>query len=214
MAAFEAAVAAGHGIECDVCLSRDGVVFVFHDDRLDRLTGAQGRFAERSAAELDALPLRDGQPIPRLSAMLARVDGRVPLLIELKADSWKEARKLSRAVAAALAGYRGPFAVMSFHPGVGAWFARHAPQIVRGLVVTEEEAPKGLLGVIRRHLDMIWVRPDFLAYDICSLPSRFVARFRSRGLPVLSWTVRTQEERAKAARYVDAIIFEEEAGHG
>lgn len=207
-------MAAGHGIECDVCLSRDGVVYVFHDDTLDRLTAEHGPVSGRSAAELDTLPLRDGQAIPRLSAMLARVNGRVPLLIELKADSQKEARTLSCAVAHELEVYHGPFAVMSFHPGVGAWFARHAPQIVRGLVMTEEDEPKGLLASARRHLDMLRGKPDFLAYDIQSLPSRFVARARTHGLPVLSWTVRTEAERARAAHYVDAIIFEEDRRHG
>jgi glycerophosphoryl diester phosphodiesterase len=96
---------------------------------------------------------------------------------------------------------------MSFDPRVSRWFARHSPQTVRGLVMTEE-GDKGLRGNFRRHLSLWHAMPDFLAYDIRDLPSRFAAAQRKRGLPVPSWTVRTPELLERAALHADAPIAE------
>lgn len=211
MAAFQAAIAGGYGIECDVRLSGDGAVFVFHDDTLDRLTGESGRFDGRSAQELDAVRLHDGSPIPRLAALLDLLGPKTPVLIELKAPDRASAAPLSAAVARELAGFSGQAAVMSFNPLVGAWFAAHAPDVVRGIVITEEDDKSAFSQILRR-LETGRAKPDFLAYDIRSLPSPFASRARAKGLPVLSWTVRTAEERARAAAFADAIIFEDRNG--
>src|SRR5690606_34591126 len=101
-----------------------------------------------------------------------------------------------------LESYSGLHAVMSFDPRVSRWFARHSPATVRGLVVTEED-DKGLRGTLRRHLALWHSRPDFLAYDIRDLPSRFAASQRARGLPVTTWTVRSPELLARAVRHAD-----------
>ena len=107
----------------------------------------------------------------------------------------------------ALEGYRGPAAVMSFNPAVGRWFHDHAPRIVRGLVVTEENE-RGLVGRAKRHLSLWHARPDFLACDIRDLPSGFAAGQRQRGLPVLTWTVRSEDQRTNAMHHADQIIYE------
>lgn len=205
--AFTAAIAAGHGIECDVQRSIDNRAVVFHDFTLSRLTLAQGRVDSRTAAELTQVRLR-GQngAIAELGAVLGVVRGRAPILIEIKTETDRVA-PLCLAVRRALEGYGGKAAVMAFHPAVAAWFRRHAPHIVRGLVVTEEEA-RGWRGSIRRHRDLWQAKPDFLAYDIRDLPSRFAAAQRARGLPVLTWTVRTDDQHAIAAEYADAPIYE------
>lgn len=209
-AAFQAAIEAGHGIECDVQASRDGEVFVFHDYGLDRLTDAVGAVADRPARELEAIALRGtAETLPRLSEMLALAAGRVPLLIEVKTKA-RRAGPFCQAIRHALEGYGGPAAIMSFNPEVSRWFALHAPGIVRGLVVTEE-GKHGFRGSIERHWSLWRARPDFLAYDIRDLPSRFAAAQRSRGIPVLSWTVRTQAQEETAHRHADQIIHERSA---
>lgn len=206
-AAFEAAIGAGHGIELDVQASSDGEAFVIHDYDLARLTGAQGKVAERTAAELGALALAGGgQRLETLGDTLRLIGSRVPLLIEIKAPD-RHVGRLCAAVRRSLEGYRGPAAIMSFNPEIGRWFARHGPRIVRGLVVTEQEK-KGLKGRIERHLGLWRARPDFLAYDIRDLPSRFAAAQRRRGIRVLTWTVRSDAERARAANFADQIIYE------
>lgn len=205
--AIAAAVARGFGIELDVQLSRDGEAMVFHDYELDRLTVEQGPVAARTAAELQAIRLYIGNEVmPRLGEALRMIDGRVPLLVELKSPDRRVA-VLCRAVADALAGYCGPVGVMSFNPEVGAWFARRAPGLLRGLVVTEQ-GRRGWRGRIERPLALWRAQADFLAYDIRDLPSRFAGAARSRGRPVYTWTVRSDADRARAAVHADQVIFE------
>ena len=206
-AAFQAAIVAGHGIECDVQTSRDGEVFVFHDYALDRLTDAAGVLADRPARELDGITLTGtAETLPRLSEMLALVGGRVPLLIEVKTKA-RLVGPFCLAIRRALEGYGGPVAIMSFNPEVPRWFALHAPGIVRGLVVTEENK-RGFRGSVERHWSLWRARPEFLAYDIRDLPSKFAAAQRSRGIQVLTWTVRTQAQQETALRHADQIIHE------
>ena len=206
--AFAAAIARGLGIECDVQRSSDGQAMVFHDWELDRLTAESGPLARRSAAQLGALALvGSADTIPTLRELLDRVAGQVPLLIEVKAKRDRNANALCLAVRRVLEGYRGPHAVMSFDPRVPRWFAAHSPLTVRGLVVTEGNA-KTLAGRVRRRFALWHARPDFLAYDIRDLPSRFAAAQRRRGLPVLTWTVRSPEHATRAAAHADAAIAE------
>ena len=208
--AFAAAKARGMGIECDVQRTRDGQAAVFHDADLDRLTGTSGAVAAHTADELARIELSGStDTIPSLRQVLALLDGAVPVLIEIKSprDDGTRVSALCLAVKRALEGYLGPHAVMSFDPRVVHWFAVHSALSVRGLVVTEEHG-KTLLGMIKRRLALWHARPDFLAYDIRDLPSRFAAAQRRRGLPVLTWTVRSPDHRERAARYADAPIAE------
>ena len=206
-AAFNAAIAAGHGIELDVRTHIYDGVFVFHDETIERLTDGCGRFADLPTATRDALRLKGSdETIPRLSEILDLVAGQVPILIEIKAPEMSVGA-LCLSVRRALEGYRGAVAVMSFNPGVARWFHDHAPRIVRGLVVTEE-GKRGLRGRWERHLSLWRAKPDFLAYDIRDLPSRFASSQRARGLPVLTWTVRTAEQQATAKAYAEQPIYE------
>ncbi|HEX9955326.1 MAG TPA: glycerophosphodiester phosphodiesterase family protein [Allosphingosinicella sp.] len=203
-AAFQAAIAAGHGIELDVQLSRDGDAVVFHDYQLDRLTGQGGHVVAHTAAQLGAIRLLGtDETIPTLLEVLQLVGGRVPLLIEVKAPDRKVAR-LCLAVFRALAGYRGPVAVMSFNPEVPRWFAAHAPKIARGLVMSEN-GKRSLRGRLERRFAWWRAKAQFLAYDISDLPSRFARR---RRVPVFTWTVRSDEEWQRAALHADAAIYE------
>ena len=209
LSAFAGAIARGMGIECDIQRSGDGQAMVFHDWELDRLTGESGPVADRPAQALGQIPLSGGKGdhIPTLREVLATVAGRVPLLIEIKSKRGYHVAASCLAVRRELEGYRGPHAVMSFDPRVSRWFAAHSPRTLRGLVMTEED-DRGIAGWARRHLWLWTAKPDFLAYDIRDLPSRFAAAQRRRGLPVTSWTVRTPELRERAVHYADAPIAE------
>lgn len=206
-AAFAAAIARRHGIELDVQASRDGDAFVFHDYDLHRLTGESGAVRDRGSDELARIWLAGTEEtIPTLPEILELIGGRVPLLIEVKSPN-RRVGPLCQSVRAALEGYPGVAAVMSFNPQIGRWFARHAPDVVRGLVVTEENR-RGLRGRIGRRLAFMRARPHFLAYDIRDLPSRFAAWARGRGLPILTWTVRTPRDGATAEVHASQIIYE------
>lgn len=209
-AAFAAAIARGMGIECDIQRSSDGQAMVFHDWELDRLTGESGPLAKHSATELTRIRLSGGEDmIPTLRQLLDLIAGRVPLLIEIKSRRNARIPALCLGVRRVLEGYRGDHAIMSFDPRVVRWFAVHSPLTTRGLVVTEEE-DKALPGRFRRHLALWHARPEFLAYDVRDLPSRFASAQRRRGLPVLTWTVRSAELRARALAHADAPIAEGE----
>lgn len=208
--AFAAAMRRGMGIECDIQRSSDGQAMVFHDAELDRLTRAAGPVALRSADALGRIVLSGNKDtIPTLRQVLAQIAGRVPILIEIK-SSRGDGRRVGAtclAVRRELEGYTGHHAVMSFDPRVVRWFADYSPLTVRGLVMTEEK-DKALIGAIRRRLWLWHARPDFLAYDVRDLPSRFAALQRRRGLPLLTWTVSSPELAERAWPWVDAVIAE------
>lgn len=208
--AFAAAMDRKMGIECDVQRSGDGRAIVFHDQDLARLTARQELIADCSAADLNRTVLSGScDTIPTLRQMLDQIGGAVPVLIEIKSlrQPARRTNALCLAVRRDLEGYVGPHAVMSFDPRAVRWFADYSPLTVRGLVLSEQN-DNALPGMIRRRL-MLWhARPDFLAYDIRDLPSGFAAAQRRRGLPLLTWTVRSAEHRKRAKMYCDAPIAE------
>jgi glycerophosphoryl diester phosphodiesterase len=212
LAAFDRAIEHGYGIELDVRMTRDGDVIVFHDPNLDRLTETRGQVALMSWQQLKSIKLKGcSETLKTLHDVLLHVRGRVPVLIEVKATENKYLPACF-AVRRALEGYRGKAAVMSFHPGVAAWFAEHAPKVVRGLVMTENDGRAFSKYAIRKRLRrqlLVWkAKPHFLAYDIRRLPSPFIANARERGLKVLTWTVRGDAAHATAAKCADQVIFE------
>ena len=145
--------------------------------------------------------------IPTLRQFLDQIAGRVPVLIELKSRREVRAAPLCLAVRRTLEGYRGKVAVMSFDPRVSRWFARHSPHIVHGLVVTEN-GNRTLPARIKLHLAFWQGKPQFLAWDVRDLPSRFVAAQRERGFPILTWTVRSPQLADRAADCADGPIAE------
>jgi glycerophosphoryl diester phosphodiesterase len=210
-AAFHGAIDKGLGIELDVQPAVGREAFVFHDDTLDRLTHETGPVGKRIATDLDRITLKGStETIPRLAEILTLVAGRVPILIEVKSDS-PTVNGICLGIRRVLEGYRGPVAIMSFNPEIPRWFHRHARRYVRGLVVTEgsdKSLRARIKGYFIRHFSLWRAKPDFLAYDIRNLPSSFAGAQRARGLAVLTWTVRTAADEAKAMASADEIIFE------
>jgi glycerophosphoryl diester phosphodiesterase len=207
-AAAEGAIARGMGIECDIQMSRDNVPLVFHDWELDRLTGERGKVAARAADDLCRIPLLETQgTIWRLSELLDLVAGRVPILVEVKAQPHLAVAEPCIAIAKVLADYTGPLAVMSFDHRVGEWFARNAPQVVRGLVVTDT-LDHGYRHAWRAPHALERARPDFLASDVRDIPNALVSLWRESGRALLTWTVRSPETRERGLAHADALIAE------
>ena len=208
LSAFQAAIDAGLGIECDIQRSRDDWLMVFHDWDLKRLFGREEQTEELTADELRALQYDGtGEGPISLDRLLETVAGQVPLLIEIKSQRGYDVDWTCSFVAKYLEEYRGDCGVMSFDPRAARWFANHAPNIVRGLVVTEE-GKNGWRAGWERRASLRHSRAEFLAYDIRDLPSAFAARQRAKGLPVASWTVRSLELAHRAALHADAPIAE------
>ncbi|MDN3647093.1 glycerophosphodiester phosphodiesterase family protein [Pontixanthobacter aestiaquae] len=209
--AFAEAIGRGLGIECDVQRTRDGQAVVFHDWELDRLTDETGRVDRRNAAEIEKILLSgSNDAIPQLGRLLEQVGGEVPILIELKSAFDRRITPLCLAVKHALEGYRGKYAVMSYDPRVSSWFHKNSPKTICGLVV-KEAGRQSLKAKWERRAALWHAKPDFLAYDVRDLPSPFAAAQRKRGIPVLTWTVNTQELRETGLRHADALIAELES---
>lgn len=214
--AVAAAIDKGYAVEVDLQCAADGLPVVFHDEQLDRLTREKGPVAERNAASLCTIPLRHSKDhILSLAGLLELVSERVPLVLEVK-STWGRDPRYEASIAEILKPYRGHVAVMSFDPDCVAAFEHLAPTLPRGLIserFADTRAWSNLSALRRfamRHLLTAAIaRPNFIAYDIQALPALAPAMARSLfGLPLLTWTVRSEADKAKAKQYADAMIFE------
>jgi glycerophosphoryl diester phosphodiesterase len=216
VSAFSAALHHRYGIETDLQISADGEAMVHHDDTLGRLTEGRGRLAEMTATDIQKVRFQaSADRILRLGELCDLVDGRVPVLLELKSH-FDNDRRLAQRITDVLAAYTGPVAVMSFDPAMIEVVRWIAPHLTRGIVAerhyvhhewdrfsgTEKRLMAFLLHVNR-------TRPHFIAYGVKDLPTvaPLIARTLFR-LPLLTWTVRSEADRSRAARWADQIIFE------
>ncbi|MEO1047615.1 MAG: glycerophosphodiester phosphodiesterase family protein [Pseudomonadota bacterium] len=211
LAAAQAAIESGFGIECDVQRSRDDHPMVFHDWELERLTNGTGETEDYLADELEGLSLLGTSETPlRLQRFLEAVEGRVPLLIEIKSQPGYDVEWTTLYVARLLDSYSGPAAVMSFDPRVSRWLAKNSPNICRGLVGTDS-LMNGFEHVWHDPDSLDLAQPDFLAVDRRDLGRPEASEWRAAGKPLLSWTIRTKEDSQAASVLADALIAEGEA---
>ena len=212
MSAFAAAVAGRYGIECDLQISGDGEAMVHHDDALGRLTEGAGRLDAMTAAELKRVEFKGtADRMITLGELCDFVAGRAAMLIELKSTRAGDRRLAARA-ADVLSGYGGNAAVMSFEPRQVADLRTIAPRLPRGIAVRSHTwrdvfaAPKRAMAALAPTLAS---RPQFLAYSVRNLPALLPTLTHNLlAMPLLAWTVRSADERQRAARYADQMIFE------
>lgn len=213
MSAFSAAVDGGFGIELDVRLSKDGELVVFHDDTLDRVCGVKGRVDEFTAAELSKMSLsgtKDG--IPRFSKVLELVDGKVPLLVEIKEDMGNS--KVSEKCADMLGRYKGDFIVESFNPLSLRNSKKTLKNTPHGILSHKyyayEKYRKPLYFLLQVLVTNCICRPSFVAYDhkhFRCVSLRLLRKFF--GVTTFAWTIRSADEEAMAYRHgFDGVIFE------
>lgn len=217
LSAAAAAIAGGFAIECDVQLSADEEALVFHDFTLERLTAQSGRVDARKAAELAAIGLKgSGDRIPTLTAFLDAIGGRTPLVIEVKSRFDGDLRLAKRT--AEIVASRGdqPIVLKSFDPVIVAALRQLAPGFARGIVAMNEYSypdyqhlSPGEKHALANLLHFGESRPDFVSWKVADLPSAapFLCR-KALGLPLMTWTVRTPEDRARAAEHADQMVFE------
>jgi glycerophosphoryl diester phosphodiesterase len=214
--AVTAAISGNFAIEVDIQLSADGEAMVHHDDELGRLTDGAGALLKLTSAELKKVAFKaTSERMMTLGELCALTAGRVPLVIEVKSH-FDGDRKLVKRMADVLAGYRGPVVGMSFDPDQVIALRELAPQLPRGIVAerhyTAEDWPEASPAQRRdmTHLRHFFrSRPHFVSYRVNDLPA--VAPWITRhifGLPLLTWTVRTPEQRERTARYADQMTFE------
>ena len=209
LGAFQKAVDAGFGIELDVSPIEDGTPVVFHDSKMSRMTGKDKYIQNLSSEELKEVKLLNSdEKIPTLEEVLKLVDGRVPLLIEIK--NKHKVGDLEQAVIDLLKNYQGEYAVQSFNPYSLGYFRQHAPNILRGQLAgylkNEKISWFKKFLLKRMHFNKKISQPNFISYEAATLPNRFVRKFKN--LPLLAWSVKSKEEYLKIVKYCDNIIFE------
>lgn len=212
LGAFQAACAAGYGIELDVCLSADGEAVVFHDDDLARMTGVAGRVRDVASTDLAELRLAGtDETIPTLRETLALVGRRALVQIELKTP-FGEVGPLEQRVREVIADHAGPVCVIGFNPYSHAWFADRWPGVLRGLDSHAYADAPQMTPAQRTSfaaLEHVTIaRPHFLALSLDMLASAPAVALRADGMPVVAWTVRSPAARDAVRGLCDNIIFE------
>ena len=213
MAAIRKAVEAGYGIEFDVQLTRDRIPVVFHDESLERVCGVSGNVRDYTYEELQAFPLlASKERIPLLADVLSAVDGRVPLIIEIKIH--EKADEVCSRADKLIAAYKGPYCIESFDPRAVAWYRKNRPEVIRGQLSSNFNKPgkrESFTRMLVHYLLLnVIARPDFIAYDHKHKEnlSRVLCRKLFRALSV-AWTVKSQQELDCARNDFDLFIFEQ-----
>lgn len=208
---FKKAIDAGFAIEIDVRSLKDGTIVCFHDETLGRMTGHDGFISNCNFSDISELKLlKTNEHIPTLKEALKFIDGKVPVLIDIKnmkkidfeKNIWKE-----------LKGYKGEYAVQSFNPKSLEWFKLNAPQVKRGQIASFMKNDENLSFWERFSLKRMMYNkkvsePNFINYALCDLPNRFVRKYKKQGLPLVCYTVRNEEDLAKAKKVADNFVFE------
>lgn len=212
MAAFRKAVAAGLGMELDVQVTKDGVPVIFHDFKLERICGVEGKVADHTFEELQAYTLcQSKERIPRFSDLLEMVDGRVPLIVEIKAETADVS--CCAAIDKLLRAYQGAYCIESFNPMVLWWFRRNHGNVVRGQLSSnfrrEGEYWNILYFAMTHLLFNFLTKPDFIAYNykFSEEPGRRICRHLYRH-PAAAWTVRSEKDLQALKGKYDVFIFD------
>lgn len=218
-AAFLAAVEGGYGIELDLQLSRDGDAMVFHDYDMQRLTDRKGPIQQQSTQDLMGCALLHGshETIPRLQDVLELVQGKVPLLVELKDQDGAmgpNVGALEKSVAKMVNSYTGPIAFMSFNPNSVAALAELLPHHPRGLTTSSmDDSDAQLIPEFRRKdlaeiTDFESSGSSFISHDWTALSTPRVTELKAQGVPILCWTVTSKAQEEQARGVADNVTFE------
>lgn len=216
--AINRAVEHNLAIEVDLQETADGKALVFHDYTLDRLAEGTGKVIDFSSGDLLAIHMRTGtDKLWLLQDLFDLVDGKVPLVIEIKSLMRRDAQgDFVRSVTDQIAGYRGPACLKSFDPDMLSIARSRNSAVLRGIVADGAEPGPSYARysrtdrfILRHLLHAPRTRPNFISYGINDLPKAGPSLLRSVfKVPLMAWTVRTREQRLRADRYADQIVFE------
>lgn len=210
LTAYLKAVDNGYPIEIDLYLTTDGEVVCFHDSSLIRMTGEDALITDKSLKELKSLSLLDalGNPsqekIPSLKEVLQAVDGKVPLLLEIKNQKNKN---VVEKVLKVLKDYKGEYALQSFNPLYLIKIKKLAPNVLRGILSTKLVKGESFINtfVVKSMALNFLCKPNFISYEYKCLP---VKKRKAKNLPIIAWTVTDKEIELQARKSAKNVIFE------
>lgn len=209
LGAFQRAIDNNYAIELDVRLISDGTVIVLHDDTLKRVCGKDKYTSQLKKEDLPSCKLFGTDfTIPTFEETLNLINGQTPILIEIK--QLEKIGELEKKVLDLLKNYNGKYAVESFNPFSLQWFKNNAPEIWRGQLscfFRGEKLSFVRKGLLKRLALNKISCPDFISYNAEDLPNRWVRKHED--LPILAWTVNSQQKYLRAVQYSDNIIFED-----
>ena len=211
LSAFKLALEKGYGIELDINLLQDGTVVVFHDKDLKRMTGDPRLLSEIGFNETKSLSLlKSKEKMPTLKEVLELVNGKVPLLIELKHHG--DYIRLCENFVNLIENYQGLWAMHSFHPNILRWFRKNHPQIIRGQIseyFLEEHNMKKITKYLLKTLKFnILTKPHFINYGLRDLPNKYCDREMKKGRVVIGYAARSQAEFDKVTERYHNAVFE------
>lgn len=178
---FIRAIDKNYIIELDIHILTDKTIVVYHDYNLKRLTSMNKVIESLSYPQLSKIKVKNKYTIPTLKQVMHIVNGKVPLLIEVK-DLNNNNNKFEQELVKLLDNYNGNFAIQSMNPKVLDWFYNNRPDYVVGLIIFNEFNYKLLKKYIKK--------ADFLSVYKKCLP------FKSKKM-IIAWTIKTKKELEK-----------------
>lgn len=205
--AFQLAIKKGYIIELDIRITKDKKIVVFHDNNTKRLT-KQNKIVEESTYQ--ELNNQNIIHIPLLSEVLELVNGKVPLLIELKQDN--KVGELETNFMRIMKKYKGKYAIQSFNPNVLYWFKRKYPNILRGQLSSKYNKQK--ISSIKKYilsnmLLNIFTKPNFISYKYNELSVSKINYYKKKQIHLIGWTITNEREFEHYKQYYDNLICEQ-----
>lgn len=207
MKAFSRAIKRNYAIELDVRLTKDNKLVVFHDKNLIRMCASRKKIRTQTSQALSQIKLyHSNETIPLFSDVLKLINGKVPLVIEIK--NYGKVGAFEEAVVKDLEGYEGEFCVCSFNAEVVNWFRKNKPEFKRGLIFGDIKKFQIKFYKLTFLSRFFRVKPDFISLDYKLLDSLIPVFCRRAGIPIVSWTINSKKKKLKAKSIVDNIVFE------
>ena len=208
--AFREAIKNGYSIECDINLLKDGSVIVFHDHDLNRMFNINKSLDDLTYDDIKDLRYPNGDSISLLKDVLNEIDGKTNLLIELKPHG--DVNQLCKNFMEIIKDYNGKYAVFSFHPKVVYYLKKHHPDVIRGQISEhfkdDQRMPKFMKYLMKRLFFNRFTKPDFISYAIYDMPSKYLNKYKKKGIPIISYAARSQHDLDFVKSHYDNIVFE------
>ncbi len=206
--AFKKAVQNKLPIELDVMTTKDNIPVVIHDPNLKRLTGVNQNIKDLTFEQLTKIKLNEKFNIPTFKQVLAEINGKVPLIVEIKKDKGF-ANQQEKEILKLLTKYEGEFIIQSFNPFVIHWLSKNYPNIIRGQLFSWPKYRNKFLIIFRDNLFNFIARPNYIAYNKSTIKKADLNQARQKGLKIIAWTIKTKSiDSIESKKYFDNVIFE------